>query len=92
MRDPDGKLLSANKILLGELSKVDDTMYVTARVVDVAKGIADHAEKCVIRESDKIDIAVSKISIKLMDSMAERTERGFTFTMGPLITGPRLPG
>jgi len=80
-----GRLLSANKIVFGELSRVNDTMYITVRVIDVARGITDHAERGVIQKSDGIDNTVSRIAIKLMDKMARRTKRGFN--IGPLITG-----
>jgi hypothetical protein len=80
-----GKLISANKMVLGELSKVNETMYVTIRIVDVAKGASEHAEKGSIRKDEQIDVVVSRIAEKLMDRMAGKKER--SINIGPILVG-----
>jgi hypothetical protein len=36
-----GKLLSANKVLVGEVNQLDKTTIITVRIVDVSKGVAE---------------------------------------------------
>ncbi len=64
-----GKLLSAHRMLLGDVTRLDDNYYVTIRVVDVEKGVVEHAEKGSIAKDSSLDAGVSSITQKLIDRM-----------------------
>ena len=60
-----GKLLSANKILVGTVMIVSGTTVITGRIVDVEKGVAEFGERQVARDSSEIYDAVIAFSQKL---------------------------
>lgn len=60
-----GRMLSANKMLMGEVSGVGNNMYITVRVVDVEKGVVDFAEKVVARSNERLDEVTSELTEKL---------------------------
>jgi len=57
-----GKLLSAEKILLGSVIKLSNDYYITTTIVDVEKGTIDYAEKSSARSIDGLDGA-AKINV-----------------------------
>ncbi len=61
-----GKLLSANKILMGEISRLGRTIILTLRIVDVEKGLAEFSVSQKARSIESIDEAVNKIVRKLV--------------------------
>ena len=57
-----GKLLSAQKILIGAVMKLGDNMVITSRVVDVEKGIAEFAAKVSADDESLLDEVGSLVS------------------------------
>ncbi len=64
-----GKLLSANKILLGEISKIGSTVILTVRIVDVEKGVAEFSSTEKVKSMDVLDTAVSSLVKRLIDTI-----------------------
>lgn len=62
-----GRLLSAHKVLIGEISEMDSSLVIAVRVVDVEKGVAEYAERIVREKNERIDATVTKLSQKLID-------------------------
>lgn len=50
-----GKLLNANKVLLGTVGKLDDKYIINARIVDVKKGITEFAETTKVDSKADLD-------------------------------------
>jgi TolB-like protein len=49
-----GKLLTAQKILIGSVMKLGDSIVVTARVVDVERGVADRSAKVSVANEESL--------------------------------------
>jgi hypothetical protein len=60
-----GKLLSAKKILIGEVSKLGSSIMITVRIVDVEKGVAEFAETEKAENEDNIDKTCRLLTKKL---------------------------
>jgi hypothetical protein len=60
-----GKLLSAKKILVGEVSTLGKAIIITIRVVDVEKGVSEFGSSEKADSEDNLDKAVYSISRKL---------------------------
>lgn len=60
-----GKLMSANKILVGEVSGVAGKIHTTVRIVDVEKGVSDYAARESFVEAD-IEKGTASLSRKLL--------------------------
>ena len=71
-----GKLLSASKILVGEVSPMGKSIIITVRIVDVEKGAAEFAGTEKADSEEMLDKAVYNITLKL----AERIEKGTVAT------------
>jgi hypothetical protein len=56
-----GKMISANKILVGEVSTIGEAVVVTVRIVDVEKGVSDYAANQKSDSRANVDGAVKKI-------------------------------
>ncbi|HMB00677.1 MAG TPA: CsgG/HfaB family protein [Spirochaetota bacterium] len=68
--DPDstvkvGKLLSANKILTGKISRFGSITTISVRVVDVEKGVAEFAESIAFKEKDEVPDKIKKLAERL---------------------------
>ena len=61
-----GKLLSANKMLVGEITRMGKAILITVRIVDVEKGVAEYSSKEKARSEDELDKAASRLSTKLV--------------------------
>jgi TolB-like protein len=68
-----GKLLSAKKILIGEVSKVGKTYYITIRIVDIEKGVAEFSSREKSKNLDEIDKATRRLSIKLIERITGKS-------------------
>jgi len=64
-----GKLLSANKILVGEISQIGKTVIITVRIVDVEKGVAEFSATERAKSMDNIDEAVNNLVKRLIDTI-----------------------
>jgi TolB-like protein len=79
-----GKLMSANKILVGEVNSVAGTLHTTIRIVDVEKGITDFAARESFTEAT-LEQGTTSLSRKLLariggsaiDDLAETTKSGY---------------
>jgi len=69
-----GKMLSAKKILIGEINRLGDTYVITCRVVDVQKGTADYATDAVAENEKKIYSTVNDLVYKLGKRMTGRVK------------------
>jgi len=67
-----GRLLSAEKILIGEVSKVAGTIIMVVRIVDVEKGIAEFAANEKTRSIDDIDLAGKRLTEKLVRNIYDQ--------------------
>jgi TolB-like protein len=71
-----GQLLSANKILVGEVTRLGNSILITVRIVDVEKGVGEYATRETAANEDLLEEATEKLSKKLIEritgkSMAE---------------------
>lgn len=64
-----GKLLSAKKILVGEVNKIGSSFMITVRIVDVEKGVSEFAATETAKSEDVLDQAGAKITQKLADNI-----------------------
>ncbi|MBP7582801.1 MAG: hypothetical protein KBA61_02125 [Spirochaetes bacterium] len=60
-----GKLMSARKILVGEVSPMGKSIIMTVRIVDVEKGISEYAAREKALSVENLDVAVEQITSKL---------------------------
>jgi TolB-like protein len=71
-----GKLVSARKILIGELQKLGSVMIITVRIVDVERGISEYAAREKAKSEEVLDEAITRITAKLAERIMG-TETGF---------------
>jgi hypothetical protein len=67
-----GKLLSARKVLIGEVNKLDTAIHITVRIVDVERGLAEFSTSEKAKSLDEIDIAAKSIVRKLTERITGR--------------------
>lgn len=67
-----GKILSAGKILVGTVMRIEEQYIITGRIVDVEKGVVDFSEKSVAGNKSEIIVAVSAFVEKLADRIDNR--------------------
>ena len=72
-----GKLLSAKKVLLGEINKIGKTFMITVRIVDVEKGTSEFAANEKAESEDKLDVAAKNITISLSRNIVEGNKEFF---------------
>ncbi len=60
-----GKLLSANKVLLGEVNQIESSTIITVRIVDVEKGVAEFSSSEKLETINSIDKTVKVLAKKL---------------------------
>jgi hypothetical protein len=72
-----GKLLSARKILLGEINKIGQTFIITVRIVDVEKGISEFSANEKADTEDNLDAAAKKITKNLSLNIVEGNKKFF---------------
>ena len=66
-----GQLLSANKVLIGKISKFGDVFTINVRIVDVEKGVGEFAESIKANSEREIPDAI-KILIEKLSARIER--------------------
>ena len=66
-----GKLLSARKILMGEMNKMGGNFLLTVRIVDVEKGVSEFAASERAVSEDVLDKASADITRKLSENIVE---------------------
>ncbi|MFC1670197.1 CsgG/HfaB family protein [Spirochaetota bacterium] len=60
-----GKIMSARKILIGEVSSMGKAIFIMVRIVDVERGVSEFAARETASTTGTIDRAVSRIARKL---------------------------
>jgi TolB-like protein len=89
-----GKLLSARKILVGEVNRAGAGFVITVRIVDVEKGTAEFAATEKANSDDVIDQAGIGITRKLAQNIYEQNQDYFKVPITPAGYYPRglVPG
>lgn len=72
-----GKILSAKKILLGEINKMKETILITVRIVDVEKGVSEYSANEKAESEDVLDAAAKKLTRNLSLNIVEGNEDFF---------------
>lgn len=72
-----GRLLSAKKILVGEINKIGRTFILTVRIVDVEKGSSDFSQNEKARDQEDIDKACKRLTDKLVKNIVEGNKEYF---------------
>jgi hypothetical protein len=67
-----GKILSANKIMIGNVMKLQDMFVITSRIVDVETGSIELAEKESAKSEKDLYNAVQTLARNLTESIEER--------------------
>jgi TolB-like protein len=72
-----GKLLSANKVLLGSVNKFGERLLLTARVVDTEQGYTEHAQKAQLDSEEDLINEINRISKRIVTRVVgEPVEEG----------------
>ncbi|MDY6968163.1 MAG: CsgG/HfaB family protein, partial [Spirochaetota bacterium] len=97
-----GRMMSARKILLGEVSSLENSIIITVRIVDVEKGVSEFAAREKAESKDELDNAVSRIVEKLSEQIEQEGEtwsitdayymRGFVPGWGQMYAGNKMKG
>lgn len=69
-----GKLLSARKMLVGEVSSTEKSILITARIIDVENGTVDFAEVGKAPDEEALDSAAAEITKKLIYNIQSSRE------------------
>lgn len=72
-----GKLLSAKKILLGEINKIKDVFIITARIVDIEKGVSEFSANEKAESEEVLDKACKNLTDKLIQNIMEGNKEYF---------------
>jgi len=88
-----GKLMSANRIFIGEVSKLGSSLIITVRIVDVEKGVSVFAAREKAKSVDVLDVSVTKLTRKLSKrvgkgKIAEKEEEETEEPTGPTVATP----
>ncbi len=99
-----GKVLSANKVLIGEINQLGTDLIITVRIVDVEKGVADFSTSEKAKDLNEIDktvkVLVDKLTMRITGkrSLAGETGasdyylRGIVPGWGQMYAGKTLKG
>ncbi len=60
-----GKLLAAQKILIGTAMKLGESIIITGRVVDIERGIAERGAKVATKNEDEMIYAITQFIVQL---------------------------
>ncbi len=64
-----GQMLSAHKMLIGEVSELKDEYYITIRIVDVELGKVDFADREVSASNERLESAINRLATRLSAGM-----------------------
>ncbi len=73
-----GKLLSAKKIIVGEINKMGDSVLLTLRIINVEKGHSEYSAREKANSIDTIDVAAVKIARNLTQRIVSGEKEFFT--------------
>ncbi|MDY6933307.1 MAG: CsgG/HfaB family protein [Spirochaetota bacterium] len=82
-----GRLMSARKILVGEVSPMGKSIIMTVRIVDVEKGVSEFAATQKATSEDVLDQSVSRIAQKI----SLRINRKAKYTLTPMLEEQEEP-
>jgi len=83
-----GRLLAANKMLIGTVMRLGGLIVITSRLVDVEKGSVEFAAKQDAKKEDDLYTATGLLTKKLTGRIiAKHRTRGETVTTGPDLRG-----
>ena len=82
-----GRLLSANKMLLGEIGSIGKEIIITIRIVDVEKGSSEYSAKEQVESEKNLGKGVSNIVGMLMDRIEKKEESSARTMSGYYIRG-----
>lgn len=77
-----GKLLSANKILMGDVSKLGKMIMMTVKIVDVEKGISEFSVNQKAKSMAVIDEAINELVKKLIARLGGEDSGRFATRIG----------
>ena len=69
-----GKLLSARKMVMGDITKIGGAYIITIRVVDVEKGVAEFSSKEKAASDSDLDKTASALTAKLIGRITGKTK------------------
>jgi len=72
-----GKIVSARKILIGEINRLRNTYLITIRIVDVEKGVSEYSAKEKALGEDNLDTASEAITRKLVQNIYQQNKDYF---------------
>jgi hypothetical protein len=75
-----GKLLAAQKILIGTAMKLGESIVITGRVVDIEKGIAEHGARVSARREEDLIDSISEFIAQLTGQQGTFSETKKTST------------
>ncbi len=79
-----GKILSASKVLVGELGAVGSAFMITVRIVDVEKGSSEFAANERSENEDGLDAAAVSLTKKLSQSIVDQNPDYFVARRKPM--------
>ncbi len=78
-----GRLLSANKILMGNVNKLGSMILLTVRIVDVGQGVSQFSVNGKAKSINSIDDAVNAVVKKLVAKLGGKMSNRFDAKMNP---------
>jgi len=85
-----GKLISVRKMMIGEVTEAAGALYITVRIVDIEKSVIEFAEKEIVPEGGRLDLAVNGLSSKIMKRIGSSPGKGGEVPKGTEDAGPPL--
>ena len=73
-----GKMLSARKIITGEINLIGKSVMLTLRIIDVEKGVSDYSAREKSESLEKVDTAAVSIARKLTQRIVSGEKEFFT--------------
>ena len=87
-----GKLLAAQKILIGTAMRLGESIVITGRVVDIEKGIAEQASKVAVKKEEDMIYSVSEFISQLSGQQTASSNLQQASTSVIIRTGKKLYG
>ena len=85
-----GKILAAQKILIGTAMRLGESIVITGRVVDIEKGIAEHAARVAVKKEEEMIYSVSEFISQLTGQQTNSSNVQQTSTSVIIRTNKKL--
>lgn len=83
-----GKLLSASKVIVGDIGRINQTYSITIRLIDVQTGSVDNSENLQYRGAlDGLLVELEVMAQKLTGTYKEKKKRGWLYITGVAVIG-----